>query len=220
MKILLCFILFLPTLAHADFVANAGLEVGELESADTIAKNRPVLKSPALVGFKGEAEFGHPWIGIFGAFHLNTGAMKSQYDYTNEDDASDSATVEDLKTTAIMSRLSLGVRLRLIKFKHFRVFAGGGMETGFLSLSYDKEDFKKKNSNTIGFEESDRATIRGSFAEAGMEIIFDEDSGLRLVAQKSGMNSEKYKTLKDNKLRLNFVSASLSYIQYIDTGTW
>lgn len=206
----------MPGLARADFVANAGLELGSLKSEDTISDGKEVLRAPVLGGFKGEIEFGHPWLTVFGAFHLNTGQAKSQYDYTNPKNASDTATVEDLKTSALMSRISGGLRLRLIKLKKFRVFVGGGIEYGFLSLTYDKDDFKKKNGTTTGFEESERANLHGAFAEAGMEIIIDQDSGIRLTAQKSTMTANQLKTLKDNKLKFDFISGSINYIQYVD----
>lgn len=220
MKIILCFFLLVPSLAKADFVANAGLELGSLRSQDTISDGTRVLDAPILGGFKGQIEFGHPWITVFGSFHINTGQAESQYNYSNPKNASDSATVKDLKTTATMSRASGGLRLRLIKFKKFRVFVGGGIEYGLLGLTYDKDDFKKKNNSTTGFEESERVPLRGAFAEAGMEIIFDQDSGIRLVAQKSTLNSNQFKTLNNNKLKMDFISGSVNFIQYIDTGSW
>jgi hypothetical protein len=217
---LLTLLVLLPQIAHADFVANAGLEFGTLSSHDTISSGKEVLKAPVLGGFKGEIEFGHPWITVFGAFHVNTGQAKAQFDYTNPDNPSDTATVKDLKTTALMSRASGGLRLRLIKLKKFRLFVGGGIEYGILNLTYDKDDFKKKNGNTTGFEESERTNLHGAFAEAGMEIIIDQDSGIRLVAQKSSITANQMKTLKDNKLKMDFISGSVNYIQYIDTGSW
>ena len=172
------------------------------------------------MGFKGEIEFGHPWITAFGVFHLNKGSAKSQYEFTNPNNPSDSATVKDLKTTAIMSRVAGGLRLRLIKLKKFRIFVGGGLEYGILNLSYDKDDFKKKNSSTIGYEESERVKLHGAFAEAGMEIILDQDSGFRLAVQKSTMYADHFKTLDNRKLKMDFISGSINYIQYIDSGSW
>lgn len=217
-KMLIVLLIVLPTQAFADFVANFGLHGGKIESENTVM-DKPVVKSP-IYGFNGEIEFGWPYLTFFGRFDFSQGNGKSQYNFTDPDDALNTATVEDLKTTIRFSKLSGGIRVKLLKMKYFRLYVGGGLHAGFLSLSYDKDDFKQEQGNTIGFEEDERKNIRGGFAEAGMEIIVDHNSGIRLSAQRTSMSSDQFDTLNREKLKFNYTTFSLNYIEYIETSKW
>ena len=205
-------------MAFADFIASAGLQGGALKSENT-SNGDPLLKGSQF-GFKGEIEFGYSYLTLFGSVDAATGSGKSQYNYTNPDNASDQATVNDLKTRMNLYRLSLGSRLKLIKLKKIRLFAGGGYQFGFLTLTHDENDFKNNTNSTTGFEEIERRNLNGGFAELGMEIIFTANSGLRLSAQRSFIKSDKFETLGDKELKFNYTSFALTYIEYVETGSW
>ena len=206
----------LPSLALADFIANFGLHAGKLESENTVI-NKPVVDSP-IYGINGEIEFGWPYLTFFGRFDFNQGTGKTQYNFTDADNASNTATAEDLKTTVRLSKLSGGVRVKILKLKKFRLYVGGGVQAGFLSMIYDKDDFKKENGNTIGFEEDEQRNVKGGFAEAGMEIIFDHNSGIRLSAQRTSLSSDQFDTLNREKLKFNYTTFSINYIEYVETS--
>lgn len=211
--------LLIPGVVHADFIASAGLQGGALESGNFSTEDKPLVRSPQF-GFKGEIEFGSPYITVFGGLDFGTGTGKTQYDYTNPDNASDTATVNDLKAITNLYRLSGGLRIKLIKLQKFRLYVGGGLHVGMLNLTYDKEDFKSRNGTTIGFEEAERNNLHGGFGEVGMEIIFTANSGIRVAAQRSSMNTDQFKTLGNEKLTFNYTSFSLSYMEYIETSNW
>lgn len=220
MKLFLLLILIFPKWAVADFVASAGLQGGEFKSSNRSSAGKPLLDSSGIFGFRGEIEYGHPYITLYGAFDFSAGQAKTQYNYTNPYNALDLAQVNDLKTTIGLSRFSGGLRVRLLKLKKFRLYIGGGYQYGILNLLYDKDDFKKKNSSTTGFEETEKQISKGVFGEVGMEFILDNDSGLRFQAQRAALNTEKFETLGETKINTYFTSFSASYIQYIDTGNW
>lgn len=218
-KIIFLLFLLFPAAAQADFIASAGLQGGTLESDNSSSADKPLLRSPQF-GFKGEIEFGSPYITAFGGLDFGTGTGRIQYDFTNPDDATDTATVNNLKAITNLYRLSGGLRIRLIKLKKFRLYVGGGLHVGMLNVTYDKDDFKSKNGSTTGFEDAERNNLNGGFGELGMEIIFTENSGLRLSAQRSSLKTDKYETIGNEELKFNYTSYALSYIEYIETSDW
>lgn len=215
-------LMFIPTLSYADFVASAGLVGGSFDTNNTsITTGDPIVSSPTLFGFRGEIEFGHPYLTFFAAYSFNTGSAKSQYYYTNPSDSSDTTQIADLKTNIFLNRISGGMRLRIIKLKSFRLYVGGGVEYGVLNLGFDKDDFKESNNNSShNFEEKESQNLKGGFAEAGIELIFTANSGIRMQAQRSSFKTEKFETLKNQKMSSDFTTFSLSYIEYIETGNW
>ena len=206
-----------PGVALADFIVSAGLHGGTIESENSSPAGNPVAKT-GLFGFKGEIEFGSPWVAAFGSFDFGAGSGETQYNFVNQDNPTDQATVNDLDTTSLLSRFSVGVRVKLIKLQNFRFFIGGGAQYGLLSFVYEKDDFKKKNGSTTGYEESEQNKVNGLFGQAGFEIILNQNSGLRVIAQRTSLKTDKFETLGNERLKFNFTTISLGYIQYIDTN--
>lgn len=217
MRILLTLILFLPTVAKADFVASAGLIGGRLESEETSSRDKPLLEVPTYVGFKGEAEFGHPYFTIFGSFDLGTGKGKTEYDYQNPSIPPDQAVVNGLDTRVFLSRLSAGLRLKLIKLKTFRMYVGGGLEYGIMNLVYDEDHFESRTDSSTGFQENEKQNFRGGFAQIGLEFIIDNNSGFRIQAQKDYFRTDEFETLDNETLKFEPTTFSVSFMQYIDT---
>ena len=209
--------LLFPSMAQADFIVSAGLHGGKIESENSSPAGRPVVDS-GLFGFKGEIEFGSPYVSAFGAFDLGTGTGETQYSFINDGNPADQAIVNDLETTTLLSGVSAGLRVKLIKLQTFRFFIGGGVKYGFLTFLYDKDDFKERNGSTTGYEESERNKISGAFGEAGIEVIMNQNSGLRLKVQRTSLTSDKFETLGNERLKFNFITVSLGFIQYIDTN--
>lgn len=211
-------LLLFPQIALADFVASAGLVGGKLQSEQESTNGKPIIDASTYIGFRGEAEFGHPFATLFASFEVGRGSAKTQYDFQNDDVPSDQATVNDLDTSLIMSRASAGLRLRLIKLKTFRLYAGGGGEYGIMNLTYDKEHFKSKNAGSSnGFEETETQNFRGGFLQAGMEFIIDNDSGFRVQVQKDYFKTDEFETLNEKKIKFSPVTFSVTFMQYIDT---
>lgn len=217
MKLLFIIFIVLPTVAKADFVASAGLVGGRLESEETSSRNEPLLEVPTYIGFKGEAEFGHPYVTFFGSFDLGTGSGKTEYDYQNPSIPPDQAQVNGLDTRIYLSRLSLGIRLKLIKLKTYRMYAGGGLEYGIMNLLYDEDHFESRTGSSTGFQESERQNFRGGFAQFGMEFIIDNNSGFRIQVQKDYFRTDEFETLGNETLKFEPTTFSVSFMQYIDT---
>lgn len=217
MLYLISFIFLIPTLARADFVASAGITGGSVESKEISTSGDPLLRIPTFIGFKGEAEFGHPYVTLFGAFDIGTGSARAEYNYQNPDLPSDQAQVSELKTSAVSSKISLGLRVKFIKFKTFRMYVGGGLNYGLINLTYDKEDFTAASGSSIGFEESERKNLRGGFGQLGMEFIIDTNSGFRLQAQREYLRTDEFETLNNKRLKFENMIYSISFMQYIDT---
>lgn len=206
---------FSPTLAFADFIAGFGIQGGTLLSENKNDDDRPFLESP-LAGVRGEIELGHSFLSAFVSFDYTFGTGDAQYDYTDPDDSSESAEVEDLKVRAGLTRFILGARLRFINFKVFRMFVGGGIQQGFLSLTYDKDDFKERQDSTEGYEEFERQGLKGYFMEGGLEYIFSPEAGIRLSVRRTISKTEKFVTLADERLKFDQISFAGTFIQYVD----
>lgn len=217
-QFLILFICLFSSFANADFIASAGLQGGKLES-ENFTNNKPMLESP-FFGFKGEIEFGGPYLTFFGTFDFSRGSGKTQYEFTDSDDTAETVTAEDLDTTIGITKVSGGMRLKLIKLKKFRLFIGGGLNTGFLTLAFDKDDFKNTNDSTTGYEEDERQNIHGGFGEVGMEFIFNANSGLRIAAQRISMRTDQFETLNSEQLKFNYTTYAVNFIEYIETGSW
>ncbi|MFP5491465.1 MAG: outer membrane beta-barrel protein [Bacteriovoracia bacterium] len=216
MRLIIIFLLcFSPFIARADFIAGFGLQGGSLVSENKNDDDRPYLESP-LGGIRGEIELGHSFISGFVSFDYSYGSGDAQYDYTDPDDSSESAQVEDLKVGTGLTRFILGARLRFINFKVFRMFVGGGYQQGFLSLTYDKDDFKERQDSTEGFEEFERQSLKGYFMEGGLEYIFSAESGIRLSVRRTITKTEKFVTLADERLKFDQISFGGTFIQYVD----
>lgn len=215
MKIFLL-LLLLPSLAHADFIASAGLLGSEVTSQNKSDNGKAALSAPTVIGFRGEAEFIFSYFSLFGSFDIGTGKAKTEYNYTSPTDPLDTAEVSGLKTTLVMSRFTLGTRIRIIKLKHFRMFVGGGLEYGIMSLVYDEDDFTSSVGSSKGLKETERQTLKGSFAQAGMEFIIDNLSGIRLQAQKDYFRTDGFETINEKQLKLSPLTFSLAFIQYVD----
>lgn len=216
MFFLLPLFLLLPGLAKADFVASAGLVGGSFESKEESLAGNPLLEVSSYFGFRGGAEFGNSYVSLFGTFDLGKGNANTEYDYENPDNSSDQAQVSNLDTAMWLSRASGGLRLRFIKLKTFRMYAGAGLEYGVMNLVYDKEDFKSKRSSTTGFEEGEKRNFRGWFGQLGMEFILDSDTGFRLQVQKDYFRTDAFETLNQKRLNFETTTFSLSFMQYID----
>lgn len=199
--------------AYADFVAGIGLE----GTTKGDSKNNE-LSHNTLVGIRGDFEFGfkHLTLNVFGGY--SGGTAKSQYDFTNKNYPSDTAAVEDLKTTAGLLRFGVGARLMLIHSKRLRLFAGGGGLYGGLALIYDQDDFLLKNGSSTGFKDKEAQAVKGSYLEAGLDYILSNKFGVRLLYQKSFMRSDEFETLNNKELHLETNYISLNYIQYVDTN--
>lgn len=141
-KILVLIMLF-PGVALADFIVSAGLHGGTIESENSSPAGNPVAKT-GLFGFKGEIEFGSPWVAAFGSFDFGAGSGETQYNFVNQDNPTDQATVNDLDTTSLLSRFSVGVRVKLIKLQNFRFFIGEELSTDYLASSMRKMILKRK----------------------------------------------------------------------------
>ena len=214
------FLLLLPSISHADFIASAGLQGGQFLSNDKndLTGNRDLKSSQ--IGFRGEIEFGYSYLTFFGGVDIGTGTGKAQYDFTDPDNALNSSRVDDLKQSSNLYLLSLGMRIKLIKTRRFRLFAAGGPQFGMLNITYDKEDFTNQVGSTWGLQQHDRANLKGFFGEVGMEFIIDANSGFRLSARTSSLKSEEILTLNNNELDLQHTSFAITYIEYIETGRW
>lgn len=210
------FITLISTHSRADLVANLGILLGSLSSENKDDAGEPKFKVNQI-GFRGEAESVSPRINFYGAFFAGFGSGNADYNFTDSVDPLETASVKDLKVSSTLSKLSVGTRWKIIRAKKFRFFIGGGYDLGLLSLTYDKEHFKKLQGNTTGFEERESQTIQGPFAEAGMEFITTNSSGLRIAVIQNWLRTKKFETLDDEELIFNQIAVSVGYIRYVDT---
>ncbi|WPU64431.1 hypothetical protein [Peredibacter starrii] len=213
MKFFLCILLLLGAIsARADFVAGIGLE-----GSTSGESNRGEFRHNSLFGVRGDFEIGFKYLTLHLSGAYSFGTADSDYQLTDPNNASNTATAEGLETTLGLLRLGVGARLMLIRSQRFRFFAGGGGLYGALALMYDKDEYYWKTGSTNGLKSTEAQALKGSYLEAGMDFIFTKTVGMRLLYQKTFLQTDAFETLNNKELDLQTNYFSLNYIQYVDT---
>lgn len=208
--------------ARADFIASIGGEVGS--SGESEAKNAAgehYLKHDTPIGFRAEFE-----LKLINRLFITASAgywaasSKVQYDYTDKDDETETATIEGMPASFGALRGMGGLRFRLVHAKRFRMFVGGGAQFGAMLLAYDEEQFEDRNNDEdTGYLESEAASFGGPFAEVGMDFILTDKYGLRMLAQQTWHESKRFETLDNNEIKGKVLLFSINYIQYFETNS-
>ncbi len=211
MKIFYLFLLFLPLVAQAKFIASAGPEVATgIDSSSVDASLLP--------GIRGEIEYGHasyPKFTVFSSITYFQGPGRTQYDYTDPDDLNNTQ-IDDVQTKVSLTRMNLGLRMKLIEQKDLSLFAGAGFQFGALNLNLDRSNFKGKAGPADDFEQNEHKNFRGYFGELGGEMKLNETFGVRLAALISTVSSNSFEILDDSKVNFNLMTVALSYVWYIN----
>ena len=210
MKNFLLFLVLLPSIAQAKFILSGGPELaGGIEDS--------ALESSALLGLRGELEYGHsafPKLTLFSNISYLQGPGRTQYDYTYPSDNSVTR-VDDVKSKMSLTRLSTGLRYKVIDQKNYFFFAGGGIQYGILNVNLDRGNFKGKALITDDFEQNEHQNLLGVFGEVGGEMTFNADFALRLAAQFSRASTKSFEILDDQEVEFNLFSVALSYVWYL-----
>ncbi len=211
MKIIYLVLLFFPLFAHAKFIASAGPELAN--GIDSSA-----VDTEFLPGIRGEIEYSHanyPRLSIFTSITYNQAQGSTQYDYTDPDDLNNTQ-IDDVETKVSVTRMNLGLRMKLIEQKDLTLYGGAGFQFGALNLNLDRSDFKGKAGVSDDFEQNEHKNFRGIFAELGGEMKLNETFGVRLAAHVSTVSTNKFEILGDKEVDFNMLSLALSYVWYIN----
>lgn len=210
MKILILILMFLPFMAHAKWIASAGAELAN--GLDTSS-----VDSSILPGVRGEIEYSHssfPRLSVFTSVTYFQGAGETQYDYTASD--LNNTQIDDVETKVSITRVNLGLRMKLIEEKDLSLYGGAGIVLGALNLNLDRSDFKGKAGPSDDFEQNEHKNIDGYFAEVGGEKKLSKNFGVRLAGQFTSAEANSFEILGDKYVDFNLLSVALSYVWYIN----
>ncbi len=211
MKILILFLMFLPLMAHAKWIASAGAELAN--GLDTSS-----VDSSILPGVRGEIEYGHssfPRLTVFSSVTYFQGSGTTQYDYTDPDDLNNTQ-IDDVETKVSITRVNLGLRMKLIEQEDLSLYGGAGLIFGALNLNLDRSNFKGKAGPSDDFEQNEHKNIDGYFAEIGGEKKLSKNFGVRLAGQITSAEANSFEILGDKYVDFNLMSIALSYVWYIN----
>ena len=211
MKIFILILMFLPLIAQAKWIASGGAEVAS--GIDTSS-----VDSSILPGVRGEIEYGHssyPRFTVFSSIAYFQGPGRTQYDYTDPDDFNNTQ-IDHVQTKVSVTRMNLGLRMKLIEQEDLNLFAGGGLQFGVLNLNLDRSNFKGKANITDDFEQNEHQNFLGYFGEIGGEKKLNKTFGLRLAAQLSHASTESFEILDDSKVNFNLLTVAMSLVWYIN----
>lgn len=162
--------------------AGGGVHVADsLESKLLSIHNQlPVLRSNTGYGlhvFLAQQNGGFS-VGVSGQYTYYK--SKTQYDYLDPKNSNNNGKVTDLSTNAYFYNADLFLSADLFSLGKLHFFVAGGPSVGFTTMSFDKNDYEKKNSNSsTGLIENnfDSAALFGYFGEAGFEVRGNEFGG-------------------------------------------
>lgn len=208
----------ITTSAWADFIVAPGVVANSaFRSEEKDSHNQNVLKSNGGAGLEGNFEL------IFlKVLTLNMGAAytagsaKTQYNYTNASNPSQTAQVADLEAATNQISAFAGPRLRFISTKRLKVFGGGGVITGALNLTYNEDKFTEATGNKNGFKDHEALPFNGSYYEGGFEYILNNKGGLRFLVRNVTHKSKKYETLGNSRITSHYLQFGIQYIHYVN----
>lgn len=200
-----------PLNALADFIFSPGVDVtGPLKSYEEADNGKKTLDSNAGFGFVLNLDwivFKPLTLGIGVGYHGSSGKTQFKNNFSS---------AYDLDTTLINLNIDAGAKLRIINLKKIKMFIGGGLTTGILGMTFDKDKFEDITGSTTGFEESESQSYSGMFVDAGFEYILSNKSGLRLTYRRVEIETQEFENLDKSSLNIDHYSIALQYMHYVN----
>ncbi len=171
----------------------------------------PILKYYAGAFINGQSDFKiFPGLYFVSSGEFSLGNSRAQY--SNEYAENTYNKVNNLKVTYGQLLLGLGLRIRIIDGRAFRIIVGGGGISGLGNLKWNPDDFaEKNNSNPDGFQREDGVFIHGYYYEGGFEFG-SKRVGARLSYSRLYTNTDGAQTLENRHLRMTFDRFLLSVV--------
>lgn len=214
MKVIIALLIFFTTQnAQAGIVlAAGGAFSGGHDSEEKAINEKELLVLDSSLGILLDAEI--PFLGGF--FSVNSSLFLSEQDGIGQYVTTNNTLISDLKTKGSTVVGMVGGRLRLLNFKKFKLFIGGGGLAGSLNLEFDKKDFLSKGGIEANFREQERASSWGAYAEVGTEYIVNKKSAVRAGVRLMDVNTQSFKTMGSNRIDMDYALFTLSYMHYFD----
>lgn len=210
--IVLCLLLNPFHNALAGFYFSPGAAVSfPHESMEKSPENEALISFDQGLGLSLDLEYrSNIFSIILGALWKGSEAI-SQYSYTNPHDPFDTGTVANLKTNTTTLQLFFGPRIRFINTKYFSSFIGGGLNRGFLYLTYNEDQFILATGGKMGFREGEDRDLKGYYYEGGIEFTSSRGGILRILARRSETESLPFISLGDTPLTITNTQLTLQY---------
>lgn len=136
---------------------------------------------------------------LYFAGSLGVSFFKAKLEYDNKD-----LMASNVDVNVSEAILQLGLRLRFFPESSFSLFLGGGGLAASFEISYDNSqiDAQNPNSNT-GYKKHESSNLIGFYYELGIELINQDNYGLRLQWQRQEREVSKIEGLNDRRVKNN-----------------
>lgn len=214
MKILLIFLLC-SLRAHAGLILHLGPSaVTGLESEGKALNGKDRIDAEGTLGYVFGIEY--PMLRNYLSIHL-THIYSKMEAKTQYFDKNTGIQADDQKSWLSNNDTMLGLRFRVLNTRHLKLFLGGGGLIGNAKLRHDTSNYEEQNGPVpASFKDVEKAQKSGNFLDAGAEIIFTKNSGLRLMGQLVNSQTQTFDTLNHKVIKGSYTAWSVEYIHYFE----
>jgi hypothetical protein len=121
---------------------------------------------------------------------------ETNYDYTALNNVSYTGSSVPFKADIFQS--GLGLRFKLLTESWFRPYVEGGGLAGYYTMAYDDNNITGGGTSP---KLKDALLDFGYYAEAGLELAFSKDFGLRVGMRMTQNETKPFETLNDEKIK-------------------
>lgn len=214
--IILAFSLFLTVGANAQSIRPAGLNgyagfgfsefTIDSDGSQNLRMDRGVFATVA-----GERGFG--FLNSYLTFTINLlkSDGNSNYEYTPL--SGTKVTANNISFSSDLFQFALGYKIKIFDGSWFRPYAELGAVGGYYQIKYSLSSSDVLTGNFSDAKTSENLFDSGTYGEAGIEIDFSPEFGLKIAARQMQMQTAKFETLNNNKLGYKATVTFLSVLK-------
>jgi hypothetical protein len=140
-----------------------------------------------------------PMFASFSIYTDNLTGNMHNYNYTAKDNSTYVA--QEVGITQQTSGGELGLQIRLINATNLHLFAEGGAFAEFINLTYDFSAATYVSGNAIQEGSQNSIFASGTYLKAGVDLIFGNGYGVRLIARASKGTTASIDALGGQKMK-------------------
>ena len=204
---------FLTINSYASFYFSPGLNMTSSSPSEEKNSNyKELLSLGSGAGFHLDSE-----LDLVLGFSANMGfqftyfVSELQYDYTNPDNSSDQATIEDFEVLSMAIGAIPTLRFYLINGDQFKLFIGAGLYKGYLGFTYTEQKFKEENGSTSGYTENTEGILSGNIHEVGIKYFWNNINGLQVTFARLNLESDKIEVLGKKEVSITLDQINILY---------
>lgn len=146
----------------------------------------------------GERGFG--FLNSYLTFTINALRSTGNSNYSYTPLAGTAVTANNVAFTSELFQFALGYKIKLFDNSWFRPFVEVGAVGGYYNLRYSLNSGDILSGNFADAKRNESLFDSGSYGEAGFEIDFSSEFGLKISARQMQMKTAKFETLNNSEL--------------------